>query len=95
MIDITAAKWDLSKEERYAIKWFEENGFEGKLERQFLSKTKFTVTKDGLTDRFELPQGYENMNIVKYMQQYGESFKQYAMLNELREKYRQCNREES
>lgn len=30
MIDISNAKYEFSKEEQYAIKWFNENGFDGK-----------------------------------------------------------------
>lgn len=74
MINTDKAKWDLSKEEKYAIKWFNENGFDGELVKQYISKTKFTVSKNGVTDNFELPQGYENMNIAKYMDQYMHSF---------------------
>lgn len=48
MIDISNAKWELSKEEQYAVKWFNDNGFDGKLDKQFLSKTKFSVSKNNI-----------------------------------------------
>lgn len=54
MIDTAKAQWDLTKEEKYAISWFEKNGFDAVLEKQYLSKTVFTVTKDGISDKFEL-----------------------------------------
>jgi len=74
MIDTSKAKWDLSKEEKYAIKWFNENGFDGELVKQYISKTKFTVSKNGVTDHFELPQGFEGMKMGKYMEMYRKSF---------------------
>ena len=54
MIDISNAKWDLSKEEKYVIKWLNEKGFDGKLVKQYVSKTIFSLSKDGITDTFEL-----------------------------------------
>lgn len=33
MIDISSAKWDFSKEEKYVINWLNEKGFDRKLER--------------------------------------------------------------
>ena len=87
MIDTSKKKWDLSKEEKYAIKWFEENGFNGTLEKQYISKTIFTIEKDGIEDRFELVQGVEGMNVRAYMKQYG---KNWDMLCELRRLKRQA-----
>lgn len=74
MIDISNAKWDLSKEEQYAVKWFNDNGFDGKLDKQFLSKTKFSVSKNGVSDTFELPNGNPKIDMKSFMQQYAESF---------------------
>lgn len=84
MIDISNAKWDLSKEERYAVKWFEENGFSGALEKQYISKTKFTVLRDGVSDTFELVQGIKNIQMKKYMEQYRKSFELKCELESLR-----------
>lgn len=41
MIDISGKKWDFSKEEEYAIKWLNDNGFNGRLEKQYISKNNF------------------------------------------------------
>ena len=57
MIDLSKVKWTLSNEELYAIEWFEKNGFSGSLDRQYISKSKFTVTKNGVNDKFELQLG--------------------------------------
>lgn len=76
-------KWDFSKEEMFAIKWFEENGFEVELKEQFVSKTKFIVRKDNIADNFDLTQGLKKMNVKQYMQQYK---RQFEMLKQLKEK---------
>ena len=46
MIDTSNAKWDFSKEEKFAIKWFEENGYNGKIIKQYISKTIFEISKE-------------------------------------------------
>jgi hypothetical protein len=74
MISISNAQWDLSKEEKYAVKWFNDNGFDGGIDKQLLSKTKFSVSKNGVSDVFELPNGLEKVNIKKVMNDYARSF---------------------
>lgn len=74
MIDTSNAKWDLSKEEKFAIQWFADNGFSGKIDKQYISKTIFKISKDGIEDVFELPQGVKNINIRNIMTQYGKNF---------------------
>ena len=44
MIDITNAKWDLSKEEKSVIKWFDDNEYNGKILKQYVSKTVFEIS---------------------------------------------------
>ena len=70
MIDISNAKYDFSKEEAYAIQWLNDKGFEGKLVRQSTGKTVFQIEKDGVKDKFELPQGIVFKSIKKYMEQF-------------------------
>lgn len=88
MIDISNAKWNLSKEEKYAINWFEDNGYDGKIVKQYISKTIFEVFKDGITDKFELQQGIAIKNIKAYMEQYK---KNWSMLCELHRLRRESN----
>ena len=40
MIDISSAKWDFSKEEKYAIQWFNENGYDGRIIKQYIILVK-------------------------------------------------------
>lgn len=70
MIDTTNAKWDFSKEEEYVIKWFNDNGFNGKVIKQYVSKTIFEIEKDNIVDKFELPQGIVFNSISSYMKQF-------------------------
>ncbi len=85
-IDISNAKWDFSKEEKFVIKWFEENGFTGKVVKQYVTKTIFEISKDGITDRFELPQGVVFKNIKGYMEQYRRNWSINLELRDLRNK---------
>lgn len=84
MIDISNARWDFSKEEKFAIKWFEENGYSGRIIKQYISKTIFEITKDGITDKFELPQGIVIKNIKGYMEQYRQNWDLLCELHRLR-----------
>lgn len=74
MISTDKARWELSLEEKYAILWLEENGFEGELARQYVSKTIFTARKDGVETTFELPQGVQGVNVKAYMEFFRKEF---------------------
>lgn len=80
MIDVSNAKWDFSKEEKFVIEWFDNHGFNGKILKQYVSKTIFQVEKDDITDKFELPQGIVFKDISAYMDQFS---KNWDMLYEL------------
>ena len=84
MIDTSNAKWDFSKEEKYVINWFNKNGFSGKIVKQYVSKTIFEITKDDISDKFELPQGIAFKNIKAYMKQFMKNWDMYCELYELR-----------
>ena len=84
MIDASNAKWEFSKEEKFAIEWLNENGYDGKIVRQYVSKTIFEVSKDGITDKFELPQGVVFKNIKGYMEQFKQNWELLCELHRLR-----------
>lgn len=84
MIDTTNAKWDFSKEEEYVIKWFNDNGFNGKVIRQYVSKTIFEIEKDNIVDKFELPQGIVFNSISSYMKQFQKNWDMICELHKLR-----------
>lgn len=81
MIDVSNAKWDLSNSEKFAIKWLEENGYDGKIIKQYISKTIFEVSKDDVTDKFELAQGIKFGSIETYMEMFKKSWKMLCKLN--------------
>lgn len=84
MIDTSKAKWDFSKQEKYAIDWFNTHGFDGIIERQYVSKLFFSITKDGITDRFELHQDISLKNMPKYMERFSENWNILCELQQLR-----------
>lgn len=81
MIDTSNAKWSLSKEEKYVVKWFNESGFDGKLEKQYVSKTVFKISKDGINDKFELPQGIVFNSISDYMEMFKKDWEMICKIN--------------
>ena len=86
MIDILNAKYEFSKEEEYAIKWFDENGFDGKINKQLQTKTRFIVSKNGVDGKFELPQRVVISNIKSFMEQWNKSFELSCKIRELQMK---------
>lgn len=85
MIDTTNAKWDFSKEEKYVIKWFNDNGFNGKVIKQYVSKTIFEIEKDNIVNKFELPQGIVFNSISSYMKQFEKNWDMICQLHKLRQ----------
>ena len=59
--------------------------YDGKIIKQYISKTIFEISKDGVTDKFELPQGIVFKNIKNYMEQYSQNWKMICELKNLRE----------
>lgn len=83
MIKTNNAKWDLSKEEKYFIRFLDESGFDGEISKQYISKTKFNVVKNGVSDSPELPHGVTNMKA--FCTQYQKQFDMLCELIKLRE----------
>lgn len=54
MIDISKARYEFSKAEEGFIKYLNEHEFEGSVEKQYVNKTVFIISRDGVTDRYEL-----------------------------------------
>lgn len=88
MIDLTNKKWDFSKDEEYAVRWFEEHGFNGNLKKQFVSKTIFIVSRDGLTDEFGLPQSSKDFDVKQYMDSFERNWNIKIELEQLRREVR-------
>lgn len=77
----------LSDSAMYAIWWFVENKFFGSLVRNNTSKTKWVVTRDGVTDNFTLTatlQSPKKCNIEAYMKEFNKSFEMKCEIERLR-----------
>ena len=83
MIDTSNAKYEMGKITKYAVKWFDKNGFDGKLTKQYNSKTIFDVKKDGIEHRFEIPTAVADP--AAYMNAMGETFKLKVYLMNLKQ----------
>jgi hypothetical protein len=82
VIDTSKAKWDLSKEDAYIFDWLQANGYDAVLEKQYVSKMKVKVTKDGVTDLAEFPSG-KRYNVQAYMEQYGRAFELLRTIHQM------------
>ena len=65
MLDLSNQKWEFNKEEKRALEWLVENGFDVVLKKQFLTKIVLEVSKNGVSDIFHIPKGITN--IKEYM----------------------------
>ena len=77
MIDTSKTNKELSDAVQYVIRWFDDNGFSGKLTVNNTSKTEFWVHKEGVEDIFTLTatkQDPRKCDIAKYMTLFGKSF---------------------
>lgn len=85
MIDTSTAKWNFSKEEKYAIQWLNDNGFSRRVAKQLLSKTIFEVSKDGVTDQFVLNEGVNSKQMPSCMKQFEKNWETLCELQKLRQ----------
>lgn len=75
--------YEKTKNEKYAENWFKENGFDFKLLKQYISKTKYEITKAEITEIFELPN--DVTNIKKYMDMFLKSFEMKIEILKMKE----------
>ena len=77
MQNLDKKEWEFSAGEKYAIRWLEEHGFDVVLEKRYISKDIFRVSRDGLTDKFQLPLGDHRIDYRGVMDQFD---KHWALL---------------
>ena len=70
--------YEKSNNELYAEKWFKANGFEIIKCKQYSSKTNYTIKKDNIEMKWELP--FCVTDIKSYMNFCGNSFEMYKKL---------------
>lgn len=89
---MTGITKNLTKAEKYFINWLNENGFEGKVVKQYQTKTIFKVEKDGIEDTVNLPNVSEkDFNIGTFCNSYLKQFETLKELHDLRREYKERN----
>ena len=63
--------WAASNAEQYAEKYWHANGYSAKLVKRFVSKSVYEISKDGVIDKYEVP------NAVKDPTRYMVNFERY------------------
>lgn len=89
MIDTSKIRKDTNPHEEYAIKWFNDNGFSGRVTHQWVSETAFEVEKNGVTDSFRITATYQSKdkcNIKEYMEQFAKSFAMKEKIERLKKR---------
>lgn len=87
MIDTSKIRKYTTENEDYAIKWFNEHGFNGKVLHQWTTETSFEVEKDGITDTFRLTYTHRNPKkciIEEYMKQFEKSFEMKVQIEKMK-----------
>lgn len=84
MVDLNNAKWELSKNEKYAVKWMYEHGFDTTLTKQYVSKTVFMCRKNGYELEFDVNSNVTDMRA--WMLQFERSFDMYVKIKEMERK---------
>lgn len=85
MIDTSKAKWDFDYNEKYAIKYWDNNGYSGELKRQYVTKTVFVIRKDGTELQWAIYSVTKPRDMKKCMEQFEFAFNLHRDLEELRE----------
>lgn len=82
MQNLDSKEWEFSPGEKYAIRWLEEHGFDVVLEKRYISKDIFRVSKDGLSDKFHLPLGNSKIDYCGVMDQFEKHWELLCALTE-------------
>ena len=89
MKNLDKHEWEFSYGERFAVNWFDEHGFDVVLEKRHVTVDYFSVTKNGVTDKFRLPLGDPKINYQKVMQQFEKNFDMLCELEEMRKEFKE------
>lgn len=84
MKNLDKHEWDISREEQYAINWWEAHGYDVIIRKRFISKDYCTVSKDGFSMDYDLLLGDAKIDYKKYMQQFEKHFQLAKELDELK-----------
>lgn len=84
MRDTTKAKWDFSKEDEQIFDWLEKHGFDAILEKQYISKMKIRVSKNGLESVEDFPSG-RVFDVSAYMGNFLQSWEMFSKIQKRKE----------
>lgn len=85
MKNLDKHEWDFSYGETYAIRWFENHGFETVLKRRSITADQFVVTKNGVSYQFRLPLGNKKIQYRKIMEQFERDFELFCEIERRRD----------
>ena len=92
MIDTSKIRKYTNEHEEYAIKWFNDHGFDGRVTHQWTTETAFEVEKNGVKDNFRITSTNmypEKCNIKEYMEQFNKSFEMKCDIVKMKEELAQ------
>lgn len=84
-------EWEASPAERYAEKYWRENGFEVKLVKRYQSKSVYEVSRDGLTRKEEIPDTVRRFG--EYMKQFQKGWDMAVEIERLKRQLREQKEE--
>ena len=76
-------EWEATKTELYAEQWWKEHGFTAVLDSRMLTKSVYKITKDGITDKYEIPMTVKDRK--RFMELFQEWWNTLVKLNEMLE----------
>lgn len=79
--------WSASPAEVYAEAHWKEHGFDAKLVKRYQSKSVYEISRDGLTDTYEIP--YTVKDFKGFMNQFHKCWDLLVEVNYLRKKLRE------
>lgn len=80
MKNLDTKEWEFTEGEKYAIKWLEDRGYDVVIEKRYISKTIFIISKDGVSYKYHLPLGDSKIKYKGIMEQFEISFELYSKL---------------
>ena len=91
MIDTSKIKWDLSDAEKAVFSWLNENGFTGEVKRQYQTKIKVTIEKQGVSMEIDIPSSLAMDTVESYLVRLERDFSMTCELYALRERVKNKN----
>lgn len=91
MVNTSKIKWDLSEAEKAVFKWLNDNEFTGEVKRQYQTKIKCIVEKEGVSTEVDIPSSLTMDTVSDWLIRFEKDFKMQRELYELRERVKNVN----